>query len=247
MKKNIIQLNSGNHSQDVFLIHPLGGTVFCFLPLIKYLQPTCRIYGIQDLFLAGDFKKFNSLTEMAAQYLCDLQSLVTKKRPVVLGGYSLGGTLAFELATLLQEQEFTIKRCCIFDSWPNIPVDRLFKNTLEIVIQRQMEQLQLYKFPGYQDSHQQWLDVMKNRLQIMEQYLPFRKTHFDLFLFQATEIMNEYSANQKWDYGWGDFLDTTASISVTKLIGNHETILNATNIKLSMAKQNTNNLKMMFE
>ncbi len=40
-------------SKQIILIHPLGGTLFCFMPLLKLLKPSFTVFGIQDDFLTG--------------------------------------------------------------------------------------------------------------------------------------------------------------------------------------------------
>ena len=44
----IIELSKGTFETPIFLIHPVGGTIFWYKQLASYLQGKYTIYGIQD-------------------------------------------------------------------------------------------------------------------------------------------------------------------------------------------------------
>ena len=109
------QLRKGDHSTPLILFHPAGGTVFCYHELLRQMNITSDVYGIQfplDM-LNGDVKK---VPELAAHYMTILKEQLPADA-YYLGGYSLGGNIAFEMATLFQkENKVDVKGLFLIDS-----------------------------------------------------------------------------------------------------------------------------------
>ena len=103
----LVTLSKSGQNPPLFLIHPVGGTVFCYIPLVESLSINHPIIGIQDPGITDPELVFRSLTEMAAYYI----QLIKSKQPsgpYYLAGASLGGTLAAEMAHQLVTQGDTV-------------------------------------------------------------------------------------------------------------------------------------------
>ncbi|NQZ64744.1 SDR family NAD(P)-dependent oxidoreductase, partial [Crocosphaera sp.] len=101
---SLITLQTGDFSKrPLFLVHPLGGTVYYYLDLINGLDQELPIYGFQSQGLDGQNPPLKTVEEMASHYLDALQS-VQSKGPYCLGGSSFGGIIALEMAQRLQQQ-----------------------------------------------------------------------------------------------------------------------------------------------
>ncbi len=85
---------------SLLLIHPVGGTVFCYRDLVARLTGDAPVYGIQAAGLRAGEGLPGSIEEMAEDYL---QAAVTAvgNGPVHLAGWSFGGLVAFEMARRL--------------------------------------------------------------------------------------------------------------------------------------------------
>lgn len=83
----------GSESPAVFLFHPAGGSSVVYEPLTRRLPADVPVYGVERLE--------GSLDERADAYVADITALA-EGRPVVLGGWSFGGALAFEVAHRLE-------------------------------------------------------------------------------------------------------------------------------------------------
>lgn len=85
----------------LFLVHPVGGGVMAYHDLAKYLSAELPVYALQN----HDSGNEDSLTieDMAARYIAAIRS-VRPEGPCLLGGASMGGTVAFEMARQLSEQ-----------------------------------------------------------------------------------------------------------------------------------------------
>ncbi|WP_411709003.1 beta-ketoacyl synthase N-terminal-like domain-containing protein [Corynebacterium sp. LaCa116] len=79
----------------VFMFHPAGGTTVVYQPLTRRLPADVAVYGVERVE--------GSLEDRAAAYIEDILRYA-RGRKVVLGGWSFGGALAYEVAYQLQER-----------------------------------------------------------------------------------------------------------------------------------------------
>lgn len=79
----------GSTRPAVFLFHPAGGSSVVYAPLMRRLPEDVPVYGVERL--EGE------LADRAASYLEEIIELADGQR-VVLGGWSFGGALAYEVA-----------------------------------------------------------------------------------------------------------------------------------------------------
>lgn len=80
----------------LFLVHAVGGSVVPYLPLARLIDPDQPLYGLEDPGLDGG-PVTTSLTALAAKYV-DAIRVVQPHGPYHLGGWSLGGVVAAEMA-----------------------------------------------------------------------------------------------------------------------------------------------------
>ena len=86
---------AGSEKPSLFLFHPAGGSSVVYQPLTRRLPEDIPVYGVERLE--------GSLKERAAAYLDEIIALADG-RPVVLGGWSFGGALAYEVAFQLAQR-----------------------------------------------------------------------------------------------------------------------------------------------
>jgi polyketide synthase 13 len=97
----------GSTRPSVFMFHPAGGSSVVYEPLTRRLPADVPVYGVERLE--------SSLDERAAAYAADVKKLAAG-RPVVLGGWSFGGALAFEVAAVLEnDPEVTVGHLELLD------------------------------------------------------------------------------------------------------------------------------------
>ncbi|KAB1554534.1 alpha/beta fold hydrolase [Corynebacterium sp. 319] len=85
----------GAAAPAVFLFHPAGGSASVYQPLTRRLPENTPVYGVERL--EGD------LSDRVAAYLDEIVEL-SAGQPVILGGWSFGGALAYEAAQQLQQR-----------------------------------------------------------------------------------------------------------------------------------------------
>jgi thioesterase domain-containing protein/acyl carrier protein len=91
-----IQIGSG---VPFFCVHGAGGNVLNFRDLAKRLGPAQSFYGLQAKGVTGG-QPAESIEEMATSYIAAIRSL-RPRGPYLLGGYSGGGVVAYEMAQRL--------------------------------------------------------------------------------------------------------------------------------------------------
>ncbi|WP_035010133.1 polyketide synthase Pks13 [Corynebacterium jeikeium] len=79
----------GSTQPAVFLFHPAGGSSVVYAPLMRRLPEDVPVYGVERL--EGE------LADRASAYLDEIVELA-EGRPILLGGWSFGGALAYEVA-----------------------------------------------------------------------------------------------------------------------------------------------------
>ncbi|MDH3600088.1 MAG: thioesterase domain-containing protein [Candidatus Tectomicrobia bacterium] len=114
---SLVEMHPGNRATPaLFLLHPVGGSVLCYRDLAQHLGLEQPIYGLQARGLDGKDDPFVRLEEMAAYYLSLLQT-VQPQGPYQLGGWSLGGSIAFEMAQQLYQQGQDVHLLAMIDTF----------------------------------------------------------------------------------------------------------------------------------
>jgi amino acid adenylation domain-containing protein len=111
---SLVRLSSGG-IPPFFCVHPIGGHVMCYLDLTRCLGDSRACYGIQARGLHGEAAPFSNIAVMARHYLEEIRA-VQPHGPYLLGGWSMGGTVAFEMAQQLRAQGETIALLVLIDS-----------------------------------------------------------------------------------------------------------------------------------
>jgi surfactin family lipopeptide synthetase C len=97
-----------------FCVHPVGGQVLCYRHLARSLGQDQPFYGLQAPNLE-EVETAPSIEEMAAQYLEEVRR-VQPDGPYLLGGWSFGGVVAFEMARQLQKVGQEVSQVVILDT-----------------------------------------------------------------------------------------------------------------------------------
>src|SRR5262249_42550590 len=100
------------------LVHAAGGGVDFLWPIVYHLGPDQPLYGFRfkGLSCAEIYKP--ELEEVASEYL-DLMKSVQPKGPYLIGGFSLGVYIAFEMARQLQDRGESVSLLALIDSGPS--------------------------------------------------------------------------------------------------------------------------------
>lgn len=86
----------------IVLVHGIWGQGNIFLCLIPLLDLYFDVILVHDPFFGGSDGPA-TITDWAKSYVDDIKGAVNRDLPVILGGYSLGGLIAFEMASIWRE------------------------------------------------------------------------------------------------------------------------------------------------
>ncbi|RKH27986.1 non-ribosomal peptide synthetase, partial [Corallococcus sp. CA041A] len=100
--------------RPLFLVHPGGGNVLAYSELARRLGPSLPVYGLQSRGLDGR-PVAESIEEMATLYI-DAIRTVQPHGPYQLGGWSLGGVIAYEMARRLREAGEAVDLLALIDA-----------------------------------------------------------------------------------------------------------------------------------
>jgi amino acid adenylation domain-containing protein len=109
-----------------FCVHALGGNVLEYYDLARHLGQEQPFYGLQSQGLDESLAPHRSVEDMAAHYVKEIREL-QPEGPYFIGGRSLGGMVAFEMARQLRVQGESIALLALLDTYPS-GYAKLFRN-----------------------------------------------------------------------------------------------------------------------
>ncbi|MEO3777997.1 amino acid adenylation domain-containing protein [Micromonospora sp. B11E3] len=112
----VVPIRTTGSRPPLFLVHPLGGNVLCYVRLARHLGPGQPVYALQAAGADPGTEPLGSVPELAASYLAAIRR-VRPDGPYVLGGWSFGGFVALEMAhQLRREDPAAVDRILLLDS-----------------------------------------------------------------------------------------------------------------------------------
>ena len=220
--KHILPLNE-EVDEKIFLIHPIGGTVFWYQYLSSALAGKIQIYAISDPGIQGAGRIFNSIEEMASDY-CEMILRIKENGPYRLGGASFGSTIAIEVARILRKKGHEVSSIFSFDGWAIYPERLKDLNYFHASMKsQQKEWLDQFDQFGYQND--KLFKVQKNRLDLLFKY-KIKPIDFPVTLFKSTEIAPIFQPIDNESNHWGEYCQDLTTVLVS---GNHETMFSNEN------------------
>jgi amino acid adenylation domain-containing protein len=98
----LVPLHPAGSRTPLFFVHPLGGSALGYAALAAALPPDQPLHGVQAPEYAGDdVPRPQSVEQIAALYLAAIRE-VQPAGPYHLGGWCMGGMVAYEMSRQLQ-------------------------------------------------------------------------------------------------------------------------------------------------
>ncbi|MDE9445560.1 amino acid adenylation domain-containing protein [Xenorhabdus bovienii] len=115
-QQNIVTIRKGNGKSSLFLIHPAGGDVQYAYDLAPYIDDKAQsIYGIIASDAFGEENAQLTISKIAEEYVAYLRQTQIQG-PYDLAGWSIGGTIAYEMACQLTAAGEAVNFVGLFDS-----------------------------------------------------------------------------------------------------------------------------------
>lgn len=106
----LVEVRAGEAVPPVLLVHPVGGDVLCYAELAAGFQGTGPVFGLQ---VPDVDPPLTSVPELAAHYITEASALPGAFHN--LGGWSMGGVVALEMAQQLSRTGAEVGTLCLVD------------------------------------------------------------------------------------------------------------------------------------
>jgi len=130
---SLVGIQTKGSRRPFFCVHPAGGNILCYLELARNLGAEQPFYGFQARGLYEETTRFSDIETMATHYVEELLEF-EPEGPYLLGGYSMGGVVAFEMAQQLRARGKTVDRLALFDTTAPHPGQKLETSKEKLMI-----------------------------------------------------------------------------------------------------------------
>ena len=117
-REPLVAIQPKGTQPPLFFVHPIGGEVLVYSDLSGALGNDRPFYGLQVPAPEPGAAPLGRIEDMATRYLEALRA-VQPAGPYWLGGWSMGGVVAFEMAWQLERQGEKVALLALLDSVPN--------------------------------------------------------------------------------------------------------------------------------
>lgn len=129
-QSSLVAIQPEGSKRPLFLVHPAGGHVFPYVQLAHALGPDQPCYGLQARGLENGHDPYTRIEDMAACYIEALRT-VQREGPYLLGGWSMGGVIAFEMAQQLHAQGQRVALLALLDARIPTPDEQFTEEDFE--------------------------------------------------------------------------------------------------------------------
>ncbi|HSL82968.1 MAG TPA: amino acid adenylation domain-containing protein, partial [Thermoanaerobaculia bacterium] len=128
----VVFRRTGDRPPLVF-VHAAGGHVFPYAELARHLGPSQPFFAFQAAGLGEEGLPEPTIPRLAERYLAELRT-VQPDGPFILGGWSVGGAVAFEMGRRLQEMGEALPAVVLLDTrLPPPPDGRAAEDDLNLL------------------------------------------------------------------------------------------------------------------
>ena len=178
--RNLVRFNHDSHLALLVLVHPVGGALSCYLPLVDAVRGVFDVAGV----CADGEQHFISIESQAEDYLRQLRPLLEGQRPVVLAGWSFGGVVAVEMARQLTAMPQVSQRLAVVTLDAGAPggdVATFPPNLLQQLFQQDLQQTRQWLLAPEEDDRLMWR-VLEER------FLLFCRHYAALLAYRPTQV-----------------------------------------------------------
>jgi thioesterase domain-containing protein/acyl carrier protein len=115
----LVAIQAGGSRPPIYLVHALGGNVLSYEDLADRLGPDQPVFALQAQGLDGREPPHSRVEDMAAHYVKAIRE-AQPEDPYCIGGFSFGGTVAFEMARQLSAAGQKVSLVVLMDT-DNLP------------------------------------------------------------------------------------------------------------------------------
>lgn len=242
--RSLVTISASGDKQPMFIVHGAGGNVLFLWSLARALAGSRPVYGFQAHGVDGADMPDATVEQMATRYVAELRA--AHQGPYLLGGYSGGGIVAFEMVRQLEALGEEVTFVVLFDSVPPgrvaVPRGQQLRNLLANIRRHGFGPLRPYIRSRIKDSVQRFVPERRWRTELTKQeerdlgirdvedlgfvnlfhYFSAAADRYDMSVIHTDAAV--LKAEWVWpiqphDYHWGRFIDGELDIAV--IPGNH--------------------------
>ena len=113
--KSIVPIKPTGNKMPLYIVHGAGLNVLNFNDLSNYVDPQQPLFGLQGVGIDGEEIALDSIQQIASYYVGEVIKH-NPSGPYAVGGYSIGGFIAVEMARQLEAMNKEVKMLAIFDT-----------------------------------------------------------------------------------------------------------------------------------
>nr|VFJ78176.1 MAG: amino acid adenylation domain-containing protein [Candidatus Kentron sp. FW] len=255
----LVCLQPQGREPPLFFVHPSGGSAFNYYEIAALMGTGQPFYALQPRGIEPGEPFHESVEEMAIDYAAAVRD-AQPEGAILLGGWSFGGTVAFEIARILERSGVTVSFVMMIDPPTPFVDSRGVEDDIEFLMERVpfyhgvsfdgwesqasreaqvMYLLKAIKVSGLlsqdlDDAHaRHWLNLYKHHNKLVDLYKPSGPIDGKIIVFKPSEEI-------PFDVKMGDPMDwsgfTRAGVEVKKAPGNHFTMVSPVNTPVLVEK-----------
>lgn len=215
----VVPLTALSDKPQIFMIHPGMGGCSVYLSLANKLETYYCCYGVDSYNFYHD-DKIDDLPKLAQYYLSYIDRVLDLTKPIVFMGWSLGGQIGLEIASILEARGLKDIKVIALDTWLLKAEDINEKEPL-VDLDQLMAELNIPKY-----LRANVVSVSQVDKTIALQPISAKLNYTQVMLFKAMEEKGFGAANEGYQANnLGSCLRSTQQLSVIELETDHYKIL----------------------
>ncbi|MCP5047473.1 MAG: hypothetical protein GY940_09900 [bacterium] len=194
INENLVLLNIGtDREKHLFLVHDGTGEIDKYVGFSKHLDRAFNIWGIRLARFEDNVPEILDIKEIASLYVSKIKN-VQPLGPYNIAGWSLGGTIAFEMIRQLEEKGEAIGFATLIDCTG--PRRKITTQTDRFRLMEEMEWME-EKLPGM-DIDPRLTAVLRTLVRARGYYVPDNKVSVKINYFDAKD--SREAMGNRWLY-----------------------------------------------
>lgn len=166
---SVVPIQTTGTRRPFFCTHGAGAHVLSLRLLAKHLGDDQPFYGLQSQGLDGTTAPYRRVEDMAAHYIREIRT-VQPEGPYMLGGFSFGGVVVFEMAQQLAAQGERVEPLILIDTfcpgvWDSYPPPTRFESIVYPLVVRVERQVVAWTQRGPIGYAKMWLAYLREGVQ----------------------------------------------------------------------------------
>ncbi|WNO10791.1 amino acid adenylation domain-containing protein [Teredinibacter sp. KSP-S5-2] len=229
----ILRIRHNEQRPGLFFVHPSMSGSELYMKMVNWLDADQPFYGVESYNFNHLDSPETDLISLAQRYIRYIKS-IQASGPYFLGGYSLGGNIAYEVAHQLIGMGENVDGLYLIDSVLPSPTAKK-----QGISDREAKQfLEYFGFEG--GKNQRLLDLVKTEMSLLFSYIPDKKLPIKISLVKAKNLLSpltglpsDHIAHHLFQLdrpynGWDQY---AKEVNQYELDANHETIVQPDNLQ----------------